>query len=196
MLPPPIPGIILAAGKGLRMGQNKLLLPFNNKPILQHVLDTAAPTSLSPLILVVRPESNKLQKQINRGRAIVITNHDALKGYSSSLQAGLKAIPDQCAGAMFLLGDQPLLQVDTIEKLVHAFQKEPLRWIAPSWRGQRGNPVITPASWFDRIFALSGDTGPRKHLKDSAANLKTIEVDDEGVVFDIDSREDYERLIL
>ncbi len=196
MLMQPVPGIILAAGKSRRMGQNKLLLPFNNKVILQHVLDTAAQTPLSPLILVLGPESNKLQEQISTGRAVVITNHDTSKGYSSSLQAGLNAIPDQCAGAMFLLGDQPLLLGDTVEKLIRAFQKEPLRWIAPSWKGQRGNPVIIPASWFNSIFALSGDTGPRQHLRDPAANLKIIEVDDEGVVFDIDSREDYERLIL
>jgi len=95
---------------------------------------------------------------------------------------------------MFLLGDQPLVTVDTLEKLTAAFQKEPQRWVAPSWKGQRGNPVITPASWFDRVFALEGDTGPRKHLKDPAARLKLVEVEDEGVVFDIDSPEDYERL--
>ena len=96
---------------------------------------------------------------------------------------------------MFLLGDQPLLQSDTIEKLITAFQKEPERWIAPSWKGQRGNPVITPASWFDRIFALDGDTGPREHLQDPAACLKLVDVKDRGVVFDIDSPKEYQQLL-
>ena len=176
------------------MGVNKLLLPFRGKPILQHVVDAARKSSLSPLILVLGSKSDAIRSQINSRTVLLVDNQDYSKGYASSLQAGLRALDTPCAGAMFLLGDQPLVTVDTLEKLTAAFQKEPQRWIAPSWKGQRGNPVITPASWFDRIFALEGDTGPRKHLKDPAACLKLVEVEDEGVVFDIDNPEDYERL--
>ena len=194
----PVPGIILAAGRSLRMGKNKLLLPFCGKPILQHVIDAAQKSSLSPLVLVIGSDSDVIRSRIEPGAAVVIENKDFSHGYGSSLQVGLNALSalsTPCAGAMFLLGDQPLVTAATIEKLIAAFQKEPERWVAPSWNGQRGNPVITPASWFDRIFALKGDTGPRKHLKDPAAGLKLVEVDDKGVVFDIDSPEEYERLI-
>ncbi|MEA3467666.1 MAG: nucleotidyltransferase family protein [Thermodesulfobacteriota bacterium] len=187
-----IPGIILAAGRSLRMGKNKLLLTFRGKPILQHVIDAALQSSLSPLILVLGSDSDTIRSQVESGHALVIENHDFSCGYGFSLQAGLGALSEPCAGAMFLLGDQPLVTADTIEKLIFAFQKEPERWVAPSWNGQRGNPVITPAAWFDRIFALDGDTGPREHLKDPAAHLKLVDVDDRGVVFDIDSPEDYE----
>lgn len=189
-----VPGIILAAGKSRRMGVNKLLLPFHGKPVLQHVVDAAHKSSLSPLVLVLGSESDAIRSQIKPGTALLVENRDYSSGYSSSLQAGLRALDEPCSGAMFLLGDQPLVTTKTIEALLTAFLKEPRRWVAPSWKGQRGNPVITPASWFDRIFALVGDTGPRKHLKDPAARLKLVEVEDEGVVFDIDSPEDYERL--
>jgi molybdenum cofactor cytidylyltransferase len=190
-----IPGIILAAGRSQRMGKNKLLLMFRGKPILQHVIDAAQQSSLSPLILVLGANSDAIRSQIDPGTSLVVENPDFVCGYGSSLQVGLKQLSKPCAGAMFLLGDQPLLTTQTIEKLIAAFQEEPERWVAPSWKGQRGNPVITPASWFDRIFALKGDTGPREHLKDPAANLKLINVDDRGVIFDIDSPEDYEHLI-
>jgi len=192
---PPVPGIILAAGRSLRMGENKLLLPFGGKPILQHVIDAALLSSLSPLVLVLGSDSDTIRSQVESGTAFVVENHDFSCGYGSSLQVGLRALSVSCAGAMFLLGDQPLVTVATIEKLILAFQKEPERWVAPSWNGQRGNPVITPASWFDRIFALKGDTGPREHLKDPSARLKLVDVEDIGVVFDIDSPEDYERLV-
>ncbi len=194
MLQPPVPGIILAAGKSLRMGKNKLLLPFRGKPILQHVIDAALQSSLSPLILVLGSDSDAIRSNVDLRNISVIENKDFSCGYGSSLQVGLRALSDSCAGAMFLLGDQPLLTAQTIEALLLAFQKEPERWVAPSWNGQRGNPVITPASWFDRIFALKGDTGPREHLKEPSARLKLVDVDDRGVVFDIDSPEDYERL--
>ncbi len=190
----PLPGIILAAGRSQRMGKNKLLLPFRNKPILQHVLDTALNSSLSPLILVLGPDSDLLHSGITPGSALVVENPDAANGYSSSLQAGLRALDSSPDGAMFLLGDQPLVKAATIETLIQAFQQEPERWIAPAWKGQRGNPVITPASWFDKIFALTGDTGPRRHLTDPAAMLKIMEVADRGVVFDIDNPADYQLL--
>lgn len=196
MSQPPVAGIILAAGRSLRMGKkNKLLLPFRGKAILQHVIDAAQKSSLSPLILVIGSDSDAIRSQIESGAAVVIENKGFSRGYGSSLQVGLKALNAPCVGAMFLLGDQPLVTAATIEKLIAAFQKEPERWVAPSWNGQRGNPVITPAAWFDRIFALKGDTGPRTHLKDPAAKLKLVEVDDRGVVFDIDSPEEYECLI-
>jgi len=190
----PVPGIILAAGKSRRMGKNKLLLSFKGKPLLQHVIDTAISSSLSPIILVLGAGREAIRPRINPGDARIIVNKDFARGYGSSLQAGLKALNSPCAGAMFLLGDQPLVATATIEKLIAAFLAEPERWVAPCFHGRRGNPVITPSSWFAAIHALTGDTGPRAHLKDSAARLKLVEVDDEGVVFDIDSPVDYERL--
>ena len=189
-----IPGIILAAGRSQRMGKNKLLLPFRGKAILQHVIDATQQSSLSPLILVLGDNADHVQSQLNTKNILVIKNCNFSSGYGSSLQAGLNALDNPCKGAMFVLGDQPIVTTETIEKLIMAFQKEPERWIAPSWNGQRGNPVITPASWFDRIFALEGDTGPREHLKDPAAKLKLVEVEDRGVIFDIDSPEDYKEL--
>lgn len=176
------------------MGKNKLLLPFHGKPILQHVIDAALHSSLNPLVLVLGADSDIVRSQVDSGSALVVENSDFSCGYGSSLQVGLKALANPCEGAMFLLGDQPLVTTRTIEKLIKAFQDEPERWVAPVWHGQRGNPVITPVAWFDRIFALRGDIGPREHLKDPAANLKLVDVNDRGVVFDIDRPEDYERL--
>jgi molybdenum cofactor cytidylyltransferase len=179
------------------MGQNKLLLPFRGKAILQHVIDAALRAALSPLILVLGPDGNNVQEGINSRSTLVINTASSLGNYGTSLHTGLRALEThgQFPGAMFLLGDQPLLTTASINALINAFQTDPTRWIAPSWRGQRGNPVITPASWFDEIYALKGDEGPRKHLKNPAARLQLVDVEDEGVIFDIDSPEDYEHLL-
>ncbi len=190
-----LPGIILAAGRSRRMGTNKMLLEFRGKPILQHVIDTARASSLAPLILVLGAERGKVRSMVDTAGILVVDNKDYARGYGSSLQAGLDALSNNsCSGAMFLLGDQPLVTVATVNSLVVAFLQEPHRWVAPCYQGQRGNPVITPVSWFDRIYSLTGDIGPRAHLKDSAARLKLVHVDDEGVIFDIDAPGDYKRL--
>lgn len=188
----PVAGIILAAGRSRRMGRDKLLLPWQEKPVLQHVIDAASASSLSPLLLVVNQENTVLCNHINPGACRLIRHRGEV--YSDSLRAGLGALTADCGGAMFLLGDQPLVTGATIEKLVRAFQEEPVRWVAPLFQGRRGNPVIAPAGWFDRILALQGDTGPRRHLRDPAARLNLVDVDDAGVVFDVDTPEDYQRL--
>ena len=189
-----VAGIILAAGRSRRMGANKLLLDYRGKPILQHVIDAARRSSLDPLILVLGNDSDRVRSLLDTGGVELVDNKEYERGYGISLQAGLDALRHPCRGAMFLLGDQPLVTPATLGRLLAAFAAGPDRWVAPSYRGQRGNPVITPSCWFDKIYALTGDSGPRLHLQDPAARLNLVEVDDEGVVFDIDRPDDYERL--
>lgn len=191
----PVPGIILAAGKSRRMGDtDKLLLIFEGKPLLQHVIDAAVASALSPVLLVTDGKNNHLLDHISRKNLLVVSNGKSHLGYSTSLQAGLHALPAPCAGVMFLLGDQPLVKSSTIDELIGAFQHCPTCWVAPSYKGKRGNPVITPSGWFAKVHALRGDTGPRKHLNSPEAQLQLVNVDDRGVVFDVDSPEDYSRL--
>ena len=194
MEPCDVAGIILAAGRSRRMGSNKLLLDYRGKPILQHVIDTVRCSSLAPLVLVLGADGDRVRSLVDTNGIELVDNKEHERGYGISLQTGLDALRHPCRGAMFLLGDQPLVTPATLGRLLAAFDAEPDRWVAPSYLGRRGNPVITPSCWFDKIYALTGDSGPRAHLKDPAARLKLVEVDDEGVVFDIDRPEDYERL--
>jgi len=192
MKKPPVAGIILAAGRSRRMGRDKLLLDWQGKPILQHVIDAACGSDLSPLLLVVNQENTVLIDHMDLGFCRLIRHRGEV--YSDSLRAGLAALDAHCAGAMFLLGDQPLVTTKTITQLITAFQEEPDRWVAPLFQGQRGNPVIAPAAWFDHILALTGDTGPRRSLLDPNARLNLVQVDDPGVVFDVDTPADFQRL--
>lgn len=194
----PLAGIILAAGKSQRMGANKMLLSYLGKSMLQHVIDAACASSLSPLVLVLGAEHAAIRDAVDTRTAYLVVNPVPQGLYSSSLQAGLRCldkIDPTCAGAMFILGDQPLLRTETIEQLACSFYQEPERWVAPVYGGRRGNPVIAPRSWFPAIFRLKGDIGPREYLRDPAARLLLVAVEDEGVIFDIDTPREYQRLL-
>lgn len=186
-----VAGVILAAGQASRMGDNKLLLSVRGKPVVRNVVDAACASKLDPIITVLGKASEDVRPEVTCERVTVIENPQYYLGYAESLKKGLEAVPASCAGAMFLLGDQPLLRPSTIDALIAAFLEDPRRWVAPEYEGKRGNPVIVPRTWFGKIQSLHGDTGPREFINDPQAKLHLVRVDDQGVVLDVDTPADY-----
>lgn len=190
-----IAGIILAAGSSSRMGQPKQLLPFGTTTLLGQVIQNARQSNLHEIIVVLGHEAALIRQGLDFSGTRTILNPDYLKGQSTSLQAGVKAIPDHCQGAMFLLGDQPLVGPDIINHLISSFTASPGHIIIPCFKGQRGNPVILPRSLFDRIQSLSGDQGARVLFDEFKPLIVRVAVQDPAIVMDVDTPLDYERLI-
>jgi len=190
----PVAGIVLAAGVSQRMGRCKLALPFRDKPLLAHVVRAATAATLSPVIVVLGDDAPRLKDRIDFGRATVAVNPHSRTGRASSLKKGLQQVSPDRAGIMVLLGDQPLVTASLIDTLLAAFHRFPDYWIAPVYRGRRGNPVIIPRHWFQDLLTLTGDQGPRRLLSSPGLRLHLVTVDDPAVVIDVDTAEDYERL--
>ncbi|WP_147820675.1 nucleotidyltransferase family protein [Salidesulfovibrio onnuriiensis] len=186
-----VAGVILAAGMASRMGDNKLLLSVRGKAVVRNVVEAACASRLSPVIAVLGRDAEAVRPEVSLDSVTVVENPQYYLGYAESLNKGLEAVPASCAGAMFLLGDQPLLQPATIDALVEAFLEDPRRWVAPEYHGTRGNPVIVPRTWFGKIQSLHGDTGPREFINDPQAQLNLVPVEDEGVLLDVDTPADY-----
>ncbi len=189
-----VAGIVLAAGLSERMGRCKLALPFRAKPLLAHVVTAAAGSHLSPLIVVLGEDAPQLKESIDFGGARVRVNPHSRTGRASSLKTGLQQVPPECAGAMVLLGDQPLVTAGLINTLLASFRRHPEQWVAPVYRGRRGNPVVIPRRWFPDLLTLAGDQGPRRLLSSPGLRLHLVEVDDPAVVIDVDTPEDYQAL--
>ncbi len=197
-----VAGIILAAGSGSRMGCLKQLLPFKGRSILEHVIGHARKSHLSEIILVLGHGANLIQQTIdpacylNPGPVVkIIVNREYNKGQSSSVKKGLENISEDCDGAMFILGDQPLVTHSIIDLLVSAFESTGLSMVIPYCDGKRGNPVIIGKSLFFRIRALTGDTGPRVLFKEFKDEILAASVKDNAVLKDIDTYDDYNELI-
>ncbi len=144
----PVAGIILAAGRGIRMGVTKQLLPFEQTTLLGQVIQTARQSQLDEICVVLGFEADQIRHSLDLTDIHLIENSDWNKGQSFSVAAGLKALPPEIDGALFLLGDQPLIKIRTINSLVSKFQKTGHWIVAPCYKGQRGNPVLVAAQLF------------------------------------------------
>jgi len=200
-----VAGIILAAGCGSRMGKAKQLLPFGRTTLLGHVMDTVQSAGLDCVVLVLGFNAGQIRHALNLSRREqarpdrtsirVIDNPDWHKGQSFSVSAGLKALPADMDGALFLLGDQPLVTVQTLHHLISAFQMSDHWILAPCFKGQRGNPVLVASPLFDRLTQPVGDAGARVLFKEFRHRMHCLAVDDPGIVRDVDTPEDYTALV-
>ena len=192
-------GIILAAGTGSRMGTVKQLLPFRNTTILGAVVQAALDADLDPLILVLGHEADKIEAALSRQiiptKIQVVYNPDYAMGQSSSLIAGIKRLPAHTGGAMFLLGDQPLISALTLNRLVSAYQGSDAGIIIPFYNGRRGNPVIIGKKHFHLLKTLTADTGARVLFNQYPEDTLKVNVDDPGILTDIDTPDDYSAMI-
>ncbi len=191
-----IRGILLAAGYATRFGSNKLLeaLPAGSPdagvPIglaaAKHLVEV-----LPDSIAVVRPRARKLAKLLRGAGCEVLVCENAAEGMGTSLAAGIRAAAD-AHGWVIALADMPFLQPRTIRTIANALS-DGAAIAAPSYRGERGHPVGFARRFLDELAALRGDEGARELLKRYPNLLTLYDVDDPGVLRDIDTRSDLTR---
>lgn len=181
-----IAALLLAAGKSSRFGANKLLHPLDGVPIALHAaiaLKSACPDALA----VVSPGS-PLQALLAQAGLRTVVSERAHEGMGESLKSGIVATPE-ADGWLVALADMPFIRPTTHLNIERAL------WhgaaiAAPAFRGERGHPVALSARFRSDLLALGGDAGARAILKSHAREIRLIEVDDPGVLMDIDTPQD------
>jgi molybdenum cofactor cytidylyltransferase len=189
-----ITGILLAAGRSTRMGQPKLLLPWGNIQLVRHVAQTALRSSLDQLIVVTGHRAEHVQAALAGLPVTLVHNEAFLDGQSTSVRAGVAALSDDVQATIMLLADQPLLRAATIDALIEAYHHHQALIVAPTYHGQRGNPVLFDRSLFPELAALGGDQGARPVLQAHQQHMHLLDVADEGVLLDLDTPDAYQQL--
>jgi molybdenum cofactor cytidylyltransferase len=190
--------IVLAAGMSTRMGQNKLLLDFKDKPLIAHAVDTLLASEIDEVIVVLGNEADKVREKL-RGKPVrLVENPDFREGLSSSVRTGVNAVSRQADGIMVYLGDQPLLEPADVNRILRAFThaKEVSKSIiVPFFNGQRGNPVLLDSSYREAILGVIGDVGCKGVIKRYPDQVFVVEMESDHVVRDVDTNEEYEGVL-
>jgi molybdenum cofactor cytidylyltransferase len=185
-------GILLAAGASNRFGGGKLLhaLP-DGTPIGVAALRSLR-AALPHVVAVVRPEDTELSTLFARENAQVVACADAVNGMAHSLACGIRAAP-RAFGWIVALGDMPAVSAQTHRSLADELEAG-ARIVAPYCGGQRGNPVGFSGALRDELLRLTGDAGARALLEAYAAQVRRLNVDDPGVLRDVDTLADLQDL--
>lgn len=186
-----IAGVILAAGASTRFGALKQLLPWGAGTMLSTVVDTALASSARPVVVVLGKRADECRAALGDRPVTVVVNAAWQDGQSTSVRAGLAALPDEVEAVLFLLADQPTITVATVEAVIDRYRasRAPVVW--PEVDGRRGNPVLFDRRLFPELWALRGDVGGRPVLQAHGARAERVAVDDRGILLDIDTPADY-----
>ncbi len=193
--------IILAAGESSRMGRPKALLPDpGGRPFVVRLAGSFAAAGVPHIIVVAGSHSAAISGALDAAplpvRPFVVTNAHPARGQLSSLWVGLDEAERAGAEAVLVtLVDIPMVEVATIDRILDAWQEHRAPIVRPAFRGRHGHPVLFDRSVFAALRRAPLDEGARAVVHAHADDIRNVDVDDEGCVTDIDTPEDYEKLI-
>lgn len=184
----PIFGVLLAAGSSTRFGGFKLMHPIDGVPmVLKSAL--AMKAALGAVLVAVRPGSPCVATLSGQPGVRVVECARAAEGMGGTLADAVAALPSTGGGVIVALADMPFVNPTSIEAVAAALRGG-AHLAAPAFRGERGHPVGLSAAYREELLALAGDAGARHLIKRDAHRITLVNVEDAGVLRDIDTPSD------
>jgi molybdenum cofactor cytidylyltransferase len=187
----PIACTIMASGLGNRFGENKLLYKIQDKPLLQYILDTTAKFPFTERIVVTRHQ--EIVELCESQNIKTIFHEEPYQ--SDTVRIALENLAE-FTGYLFCTGDQPFISESTLQKLCEAFLEAPNFIHRTIFENTPGNPVIFPAKFKGELLNLPQDCGGAYLAKKYPEQVRYIPVQDSLELYDIDTKEDLEKLFL
>ncbi len=188
-----IGAIILAAGLSARMGQPKMLLPWGNKTIIEHVVESCG-NAAQEILVVTGKLFPEISDRFKTSDVKVIFNPQyANEEMLDSLRAGLALLGPEVEAVFIVLGDQPFLKPEILRKEIEIFNRTGGKIIIPSFQMRRGHPWLVHRDLFTDFFALEPGQTMRDFLQKHKDQIAYCEVNDGTILLDLDTPEDYEK---
>lgn len=179
-------GIVLAAGLSSRMGKYKMSLKIGDKTVIERCIESMYDVC-SEIIVVCGYNYTVIEETLNTySKVKIVLNSDYMEGMFSSVKVGLKNV----SGEHFFLipGDYPIIKKDTYEKMI----KSKGNILIPTYGGKKGHPILINSNYINKIINSSTYKSLRDFIKEYG--FTTIELQDQGILMDIDTIEDYEKV--
>src|SRR5215204_5559786 len=150
-----ISAIILAAGESKRMGQPKMLLPWGQLTVLEHVIITFQNAGIEDIVVVTGGAHQEVEKLVHSRKVRSVFNKEFFNGdMLSSIQCGLRRLTDQATATLIGLGDQPQIQEGTVRLICKTFSEKESRLIVPSFQMRRGHPWLVERSLWNALLEM------------------------------------------
>ncbi len=176
------------------MGEPKQLLRLGENCLLGKVLENVRATEVNEVVLVLGFAAEQIKRQVSTRDVKIVLNKAYGSGMGSSLREGVSALEPETSAVLIVLADQPFVRSETLDHLIAQYRQSEAQIAIPVYRGFRGNPVLLDRSVFPELMSLRGDIGCRAIFGNHWEGIVKVPVDDIGILLDIDSKDDLEKL--
>jgi molybdenum cofactor cytidylyltransferase len=140
------------------------------------------------VIVVTGHQRDKIEAALTGLDVRFVHNPNFADGLSTSVKAGLAALPVEADGAIVCLGDMPQVTAGLIDKLTGAFDPEKGALVViPVIDGKRGNPVVWARRFFPELMAIDGDVGARHLIGRYPEAVAEVALTDTAALVDVDT---------
>ncbi len=174
------------------MGTVKQLLPLGDRTVIRHCLDRIAGAGIRDIVVVLGVNGGDIAGEIAGSGAKIVFNPEPESEMAESVRCGLRLVDASSTGVLVCLSDHPRVSPETFRILLQLHHKSPDRIIVPFHQGRRGHPTLFPVRMINEIF---GGSRLNEIVNRSPERLTCVGVNDEGVLMDMDTPEDYRRLL-
>ncbi len=190
-----IAGLILAAGESSRMGSDKALLAYRGRTFLETIILNLRNAGIGKIVVALGHHAEEIQRAVDLPGVQVVLNRNYQRGQTSSVQAGLAALQELSPEAVILcLVDHPTVSAAVMTKLKDRFERARPAVVIPTCKGQHGHPVLIGRELFPELLALRANEGANTVIRKYRDATQFVEVDDHGILLDVDDPETYHRL--
>jgi len=183
--------VIVAAGMSSRMGEFKPLMKIGNMTIIERIISTFQSAEIDHIVIVTGNQGKILEDHLkNQGITFLRNENYASTQMIDSAKIGFEYLKNQCENIIFTPVDIPLYTSLTVKTLL----KSKANVAFPMYHGQKGHPLFLKQAVLETILNYHGDHGLKGALS-LIENKEYIEVDDQGILYDADTKQDYENLL-
>ncbi|NOY37494.1 MAG: NTP transferase domain-containing protein [Chlorobi bacterium] len=186
-----ITSVVLAAGESKRMGKPKLMLPFDEKSIIETVVSEAVKSAINSTIVVLGSDAESIGNLLRQFPVETVYNRHYKTGMFSSVQCGLRLVRETTDAVMILLGDQPMIGTPVMNRMTETFKQSGKGIVVATYRGKRGHPVLIRKKYFTEILGSAENGKLKDLLKRHPEDIEEMEYDSSVILRDIDTENDY-----